>query len=291
MEVGVQGSGYKARREEGRRQAEAGGPETEDGGPKTEDSQGQRMAARSVGASGNGGRAANGETAAGRRGEGEEPADGAPLWVRFNDYGIGLLLQGETRGAVRAFKRVVDLAPGRVDGYRNLARAAVRDGNVPEAYRHLERCEAIAPGDPQTAWVWGTAHQRAGRYEEAGKAYERVLQAFPEDRAAWRNLGRVRYLYGEFEHALEALDQVLAIDPEDRAAHYHRMLSLRALGRREEAAAAERAYEKYQIDESARKVVREFLLDHPAVERATQRIQVHEVEPWTPSGARLAETD
>lgn len=204
-------------------------------------------------------------------------------WVRWNDYGIALLLQGDTQGASVAFEAVTRAAPSRPDGYRNLARIAVQDGNIAAAYRYLEQCEVIAPGDPQTAWVWGAAHQRAGSYDEATGAYERVLKSFPEDRASWRNLGRVSYLNGEFEKALSALDQVLEIDPEDRTAHYHRMLALRALGRGEEAAAAERAYLKYQIDESAREVTQKFLLNHPEIERAAQRIQVHRARPARPS--------
>jgi tetratricopeptide (TPR) repeat protein len=196
-------------------------------------------------------------------------------WMRFNDYGIGLLLQGDTRHAALAFEAVVQADSSRVDGYRNLARIAVRDGNIQAAYKQLEKCESIKPGDPQTAWVWGSAHQRAGSYEEAAGAYERVLKTFPEDRAAWRNLGRVQYLNGEFEQALLALDRVLEIDPEDRAAHYHRMLALRATGKRDEAQAAESAYLKYQIDESAKEVTRAFLLENPEVERAAQAIQIH----------------
>ena len=196
-------------------------------------------------------------------------------WMRFNDYGIGLLLQGDTRNASLAFEAVTRADSTRVDGFRNLARIAVRDGNIQAAYEQLERCESIAPGDPQTAWVWGAAHQRAGNYEEAAGAYERVLKAFPEDRAAWRNLGRVHYLNGDFDQALIALDRVLEIDPEDRAAHYHRMLALRAIGRKGEALIAESAYLKYQIDESAREVTKTFLLENPEIERAAQAIQIH----------------
>ncbi len=196
-------------------------------------------------------------------------------WMRFNDYGIGLLLQGDTRHAGLAFEAVTQADPNRIDGYRNLARIAVRDGNIQLAYEQLEKCETITPGDPQTAWVWGSAHQRAGSYDEAAGAYERVLKSFPEDRAAWRNLGRVRYLKGDFKQALVALDRTLEIDPEDRAAHYHRMLALRATGRRDEAQAAESAYLMYQIDESAKEVTREFLLENPEIERAAQSIQIH----------------
>ncbi|MYA22173.1 MAG: tetratricopeptide repeat protein [Gemmatimonadetes bacterium] len=205
-------------------------------------------------------------------------AQGAPDagdWMRFNDYGIGLLLQDDTQGAARAFATVEQLAPERLDGCRNLAKVAVRDGHLERAYEHLEDCEALVSGDGQTAWVWGVVLQEDGRYEAAAQAYRRVLRDFPEDRATWRNLGRVLYLDGRFEEALEALDGVLAIDPEDRVAHYHRMLSLRALGREDEALVAEQAYQYYQIDESAQELTRRYRLEHPHDNREALKIHVH----------------
>ena len=209
---------------------------------------------------------------------GESSAAGAPDagdWMRFNDYGIGLLLQDDTQGAARAFATVEQLAPERLDGCRNLAKVAVRDGHLERAYEHLEDCEALVSGDGQTAWVWGVVLQEDGRYEAAAQAYRRVLRDFPEDRATWRNLGRVLYLDGRFEDALEALDGVLAIDPEDRVAHYHRMLSLRALGREDEALIAEQAYQYYQIDESAQELTRRYRLEHPHDNREALKIHVH----------------
>ena len=209
---------------------------------------------------------------------GESSVTGEPDagdWMRFNDYGIGLLLQDDTQGAARAFATVEQLAPERLDGCRNLAKVAVRDGHLERAYEHLEDCEALVSGDGQTAWVWGVVLQEDGRYEAAVQAYRRVLRDFPEDRATWRNLGRVLYLDGRFEEALEALDGVLAIDPEDRVAHYHRMLSLRALGREDEALVAEQAYQYYQIDESAQELTRRYRLAHPHDNREALKIHVH----------------
>jgi tetratricopeptide (TPR) repeat protein len=202
-------------------------------------------------------------------------------WVRFNDYGIGLLLQDDTQGAARAFATVARLVPKRLHGCRNLAKVAVRDGNLEQAYEHLEQCEKITAGDAQTAWVWGVVLQEDGRYEESALAYRRVLHDFPEDRASWRNLGRVLYLDGRYEEALTALDEVLVIDPEDRMAHYHRMLSLRALEREDEALLAEQAYEYYQIDESAQELTRQYRLDHPEDNREVIKIHVH---PLTEDG-------
>ncbi len=204
-------------------------------------------------------------------------------WTRFNDYGIGLLLQNDTKRAETAFAQVTRLEPNRVDGPRNLARVALRDGNLPRAYEHLLRCEELVPNDPQSAWFWGVLLQEDGRYVEAASAYRRVLQKFPDDRATWRNLGRTFFLDGKFEHALKAMQEVLRIDPEDRVAHYHAMLCNRALGREEQAAVSESAYLRYKIDESAEEVTQDYRLKHPHDNRETQPIHIHDLSLATSS--------
>jgi tetratricopeptide (TPR) repeat protein len=206
------------------------------------------------------------------------------VWERMNDYGIGLLLQGDTRGAMAAFAEVARLQPEGLDGFRNQARVALADGDLDAAYELLERCEQLRPGDAQTAWVWGVAHQKNGQYGDAELAYRHVVRRFPADRAAWRNLGRVLYLDGRFEEALTALDRVLTIDPEDRSAHYHRMLCLRSLGREAEGLAAEAGYEYYQIDESAQTATRRHRMQHPHDNREVQSIHVHELPLQSEAG-------
>jgi len=229
-----------------------------------------------------------------RSGSGATAGNGSVApWVRVNDYGIGLLLEGDTRLARRAFREVERLAPGRIDGPLNLARAALRDGDLAEAYGALERVESIRSGDARAAWVWGRVLQEDGRYGRAVRAYRRVLEDFPEDRAAWRNLGRVLYLDGRLDAALGALDRVLEIDPEDRAAHYFRMLTLRAAGREEQARVAEAAFEHYRIDESAQALTREHRARNPGVNLMAQPIHTHELDAAAPrtDGRRDAGTD
>ncbi len=206
-----------------------------------------------------------------------DPASLAAEWMRFNDYGIGLLLQGDTKGAEGAFAEVARLVPQRIDGPRNLARVALNDGNLTTAYQHLLRCEELQSNDPQTAWLWGTLLQDDGRYVEAASAYKRVLQKFPEDRATWRNLGRTYYLDGKYEEAIAALNEVLRIDPEDRIAHYHVMLCAKALGRDDLAASAEEAYLRYKIDESQAEVTQAYRLSHPHDNLESQAIHMHDL--------------
>lgn len=200
-------------------------------------------------------------------------------WIRFNDYGNAHFRHQDFRTADWAFTQVAKLQPEKVDGPRNRARVAIMEGNIEKAYDYLEQCEALAPGDPQTAWFWGLAKKEEGLYEEAANAFQRVLAYFPEDRASWRELGRTYYLDGKYEDSLKAFLELLKIDPENRIAHYHRTLCYRALGEQEKAAEAEKAYLKYQIDESAAQATQKYRLENPTDNYASQKIIIYELDP------------
>jgi hypothetical protein len=49
---------------------------------------------------------------------------------RWNDWGIGLLLQGDLKGAEYAFKRVTEAEPAYADGWLNVARALIQEGET-----------------------------------------------------------------------------------------------------------------------------------------------------------------
>lgn len=199
-------------------------------------------------------------------------------WIRYNDYGIGLLLENDTRGAALAFAEVGRLAPDRVDGPLNLAKTALQDGNLEKVYQYLQQCEEIEIGDPRVAWVWGRVRQEDGLYDDAIAAFQYVLESFPEDRASWRQLGRTYYLDQQYQKSIDTYNEALAIDPEDREAYYHLMLNHRALGQEKEARIAEKAFEYYQIDESATEVARRYRLANPGANLMAQDIRVHQLE-------------
>jgi Flp pilus assembly protein TadD len=203
------------------------------------------------------------------------PGPTAGDWIRFNDLGIGALLQGDTRMASQAFAEVDRLVPERLDGPRNLARIAIVNGDLQAAYELLRECERRAPGDPQSAWFWGRALMEDGRYDDAAAAFRAVLERFTEDRAAHRMLGRVLYLDARYEEAVAAFEEVLKIDPEDRVSWYHIMLSHRALGDAAAAARAEAMYRRFSIDESAQEASLAFLSAHPHDNNEAQRVHYH----------------
>ncbi len=58
---------------------------------------------------------------------------------RWNDYGIGLLLQGDLKGAEAAFLKVTEMEPGYADGWVNVARAMIQEGNMAAAEEVLKK--------------------------------------------------------------------------------------------------------------------------------------------------------
>jgi tetratricopeptide (TPR) repeat protein len=217
-----------------------------------------------------------------------EAARVATEWMRWNDWGIGLLLQGDTRGAEKAFRAVAEAAPSRVDGWRNLARVALEEGNPSLALEMMQKAEEVKPGDPQNAYFFSLAREKLGQLDEAVAALERARQVFPDDRTIHQRLGQIRRRIGDaleapenlsyYEQALRDNLRALAIDPEDRTAHYQRMLLYRKLGDEHAAREAEKAYRKYQIDESAQKWTAEYRRENPAVNFESQSIHVHELK-------------
>ncbi|MCG3135771.1 MAG: hypothetical protein HMLKMBBP_03527 [Planctomycetes bacterium] len=210
-------------------------------------------------------------------------------WQRWNDWGIALLLQGDTRGALAAFGAVRDAEPTRADGWRNLARTKLADGEAKAALDLLAEADKRKPGDPQTAYFLGQALEQLGQLDEAVAQFERSAQTFGGDRTIHQSIGRIRFRQERWEEALASFLRVLAIDPEDRIAHQHRMLIYR--GKAADAAdpaqrkdlehaadMAEKAFRKFSVDEAAQKWTNEFRRARPDVNFESLPVHVHRLE-------------
>lgn len=212
-------------------------------------------------------------------------------WQRWNDWGIAMLLQGDTAGAQHAFAIVRERFPQKVDGWRNSARAKLVDGDARGAFELLQKADERDAGNPQTAYFLAQALEGLGGPEQLESAivqYRKSAARFPGDRTIHQNLARLLHALGRYDEALESTLAVLAIDPEDRIAHKYRMLLYGLLadeakddaaraGLAHAAAEAKRAFEKYTIDESAQKWTNEFRLKRPDVQIESQPVHIHEL--------------
>ena len=219
------------------------------------------------------------EMATAERAMGQRTETGRPPWVRWNDYGIGLLLEGDTRGALEAFGTVAQVAPDSPEGPINEARVHLAEGSLERAAAALDEAERRQPGYLKVAYFRGEVHKDNGDYDDALHEWARVYEAYPADRVLLLGIARVHYLDGSYEEALEWLDRVLTIDPEDVGALYNRMLTLGALGLTEEFAVTQARYEYHKDDETALAVTAPYKRWHPMANREAQPIHVHELWP------------
>jgi len=210
------------------------------------------------------------------------PASHRPLWERWNDYGIGLFLEGDTKGALEAFQKVTALAPKNPEGPINQGRVFIAEGQVDRAIAILQEAEQRRPGYLKTAYFRGAVYKRLGEYDQALAEWRKVAESYPKDRVLLLDMGRIEYLSGRYEAALQWIERVLAIDPEDLGGLYNRMLTLGALGREEELAAARQLYEYHKDDEDAMAVTAVFKQRHPAANNEAQPIHVHLLWPLNP---------
>jgi len=193
---------------------------------------------------------------------------------RYNDYGIGLLLQKDLKGAAAAFERVIEIDPRYADGYVNLARAQIAEGSHREATATLEKALAIDPGLPKSHYFYALALKTVGRYDEAIDHLRQALDVYPRDRVVLNQLGRIFFLQRRYDEAIATFQRTLAVDPEDLQAHYNLMLCYRGKGDTHMSEVEETLYMRFKADESSQELTGPYRLDHP--EDNNERLLVHE---------------
>jgi tetratricopeptide (TPR) repeat protein len=201
---------------------------------------------------------------------------------RWNDYGIGLLLQGDLKGAESAFLKVTEMEPGYADGWVNVARARLQEGNMAGAETMLRKALDVEPQLAKTHFFLGTVLKSLGRYDEAITHLRTASAKYPRDRVVLNQLGRVLFLQRQYAPAVESFLAVLAIDPEDLQAHYNLMLAYRGLGQTEPAARAEALYRRFKADESAQAITGPYRQLNP--DDNNERQSIHEHHTAVPSG-------
>lgn len=194
---------------------------------------------------------------------------------RWNDYGIGLLLQGDLRGAEAAFRRVTAIDPSYVDGWVNIARARLQEGNIEGAHEVLTHALELDPDLPKTHFFLALALKAEGSYEQALAHLHRAATRYPKDRVVRNQIGRVLFLQGRFEEAIDELKEVLAVDPEDLQAHYNLMLSYRGVGNLDMAQTHETLYRRFKADESTQVVAAIARRQHPGSNNEAQPVHEH----------------
>lgn len=243
-----------------------------------------------------------------------------PLWQRWNDYGIGQLIEADDegaksadlRGAIWAFEKVEKLK--QPDGPLNLARTYLKQGSPPKAEAALRRVAEFEPlRNPWTlAWLGAEVDKAFGEYDRAAAALQDILENrypgqrkrgfdFSRDYRLHNLLGTVLYekasampgdAAGNAEKqtklrvAAASFERSLQFDPENLAAHYNLYLVYRDLADKERAAEHQQFHDKYRIDDNARdKVFVKHRSKYPAADHAANPGAIYDLqrEPGMPA--------
>jgi hypothetical protein len=190
-----------------------------------------------------------------------------PAWQRWNDYGIGLLLQrdldghkGELRQAEAAFTKLLKLGDDEaaLNGYVNRARVYLEDVNLNAAARDLDAAARYKNAPWWTvAWLSGRVSLEtqgsADDFDEAIRKFEMVLDParqpadrkfdFSKDWVVIGDLARALFQRSQMEgndpetrdpfvrRCIEQYNRVVALEPEDLDAHYGLHQAYRVLAR------------------------------------------------------------
>lgn len=196
--------------------------------------------------------------------------------TRWNDYGIGLLLQGDLTGAEAAFRRVTQIDPKYPDGWLNVARVLIQEGETAAAQPYLDKTLALAPGLPRALYFSGLVRKAAGDYPGAIADIARAAAAYPADRVVLNDWGRLLFLEREYRQAVPILLRAAAVDPENVEAHYNLMLCYRGLGDIADSLREEKLYERFKADEASQALLTNFLRTHPYDNNERQPIHEHD---------------
>jgi tetratricopeptide (TPR) repeat protein len=238
----------------------------------------------------------------------EAAAQASPVnvWERWNDYGIGLLLEGTTgsekgelRQAADAFTEVE--RHGRPDGALNLARVYFKEGRLDDAASALRRASAAGAPPWTVAWLSGLVNKENGYLDQAIEDFERVLATGPSEVGARRfdfsadyevinelgqalfersklergpsaEVGRRQYL----EKAAAQFERTLQLDAENVTAHYVLSLIYAQLGDSRQAADHSVLHARYKPDDNARdRAIATHRLANPAANHAAQSIVIY----------------
>jgi len=232
-----------------------------------------------------------------------------PEWQRWNDYGIGLLLEGDKGSekgeliqAAQAFEQVEKL--GRADGPVNLARVYYKEGRLDDAVAALQRAAKFNPPASRwtLAWFSGLVNKQNGFLDDAIREFRSILEDhypeldqrgfdFSKDYEVINELGQAYFERAKMERAgaerqrefmlkaVEQFNKTLALDSENLAAHFNLAQLYTQLGDQSKAAFHRREHEKFLPDYNATdRTVAIARRANPAADHAAQATVIYPLQ-------------
>jgi tetratricopeptide (TPR) repeat protein len=203
---------------------------------------------------------------------------------RWNDWGIGLLLQGDLKGAEYAFKKVTEAEPEYADGWLNVARALIQEGENDAAKPYIAKALASNSKLGRIYFFKAMTQKTDGDYDGALASLHTAESMYPRDRVVLNQMARILFLKRQYAAALKVLQRVCLVDPEDLQMHYTMMLCYRGLGDHARAAQEEQLFRRFKAEEAAQSITAVRRRISPEDNNERQQIHDHESVVLTGGG-------
>ncbi len=209
----------------------------------------------------------------------------APQWTataqsgtreRWNDWGIGLLLQGDLKGAEFAFRKAAEADPGYADAWLNVARALIQEGETDAAKPFIAHALKVDSSLGRIYYFRALIEKTDGDYDGALKSLERVESQYPRDRVVLNQIARILFLKRQYAKAIGYLQRVCDIDPEDVQMHYTATLCYRGLGDTTNSNREEILFRRFKADEASQAITAQRRMVSPEDNNERQLIHDHE---------------
>jgi thioredoxin-like negative regulator of GroEL len=198
---------------------------------------------------------------------------------RWNDWGIGLLLQGDLKGAEYAFRKVTEAEPEYADGWLNVARALIQEGETDAAKPFIKKSLELDSKLGRTWFFQAMIEKADGDYDTALRSLRTTASMYPRDRVVLNQIARILFLKRQYAEAIRVLEQVCDVDPEDLQMHYTMMLCYRGLGDAAKAAREEKLFLRFKAEESSQSITAARRRLSPEDNNERQQIHDHESVP------------
>ena len=132
---------------------------------------------------------------------------------------------GDVEGAMRLYRRAIELDPSASDAYNNLANLLAGQDKVLAAVACLRRAAAVAPNGVTVLANLGTYLRQLGRLEEASRALGRAVELEPDSPAVLYRYGLLLEDLGDGEHALQYFDRAIERQPDHVEMRWTRALA------------------------------------------------------------------
>ena len=204
-------------------------------------------------------------------------ADENKEWMRWNNYGIGLLDAQQYAASVKAFEQVARLRPDYADAFTNQAVVQILWEKYDDARPNLAKALELLPGDPRALYYRALVERNSGEVKGAIDDLEAVLAKYPRSRDALRELGFSYYQQHDYARAREIYERLQGVDPDDLAAHYNLAILYRRMGQKDKASFESARFADQKDDPTAAVYALEFLRKHPEVSNESVVWHAHDI--------------